>query len=210
MTHVSRPLVGLLIATVVFFALWVVALKPHGSSGSTTRGLGQYQADVNAAHRAVTTANAAGARAGAAPSAPARSGAPIVHATTATAAPAAPPRPVARPAPSPRSAASRLASVQHALRSHRVLALLFYNPGAPDDRAVDRELAGVPTHGGRVLKLAIPVNEIRRYTSITEQLPVNLSPTLVLVAPDRQTDEIVGYADPFEISQRVEDALALR
>jgi hypothetical protein len=117
---------------------------------------------------------------------------------------------VARPVSRPKPAETRLASVQHALRSRRVLALLFYNPAAPDDRAIHQELAGVATHGGRVFKLAIPVNEIGRYTSITEELSVNLSPTLVLVAPDRQTDEIVGYADPFEISQRVNDALALR
>jgi len=134
-----------------------------------------------------------------------------VHpAATARAAQAARPRPVAHPAPARKPAETRLASVEHAIRSHRVVALLFYNPGAPDDRAVHQELAGVPTHGGRVFKLAIPVGEIRSYTSITEQLSVNLSPTLVLVAPDRETDEIVGYADPFEISQRVDDALALR
>ncbi len=196
MTHVSRPLIGLLLATVVLFALWTVALKPRGSSGgaggSGNQGLGQYQADINAAHRAVGTANAASARAGAVPA----------RTTAARASAAA--HLLRKPAE------TRLASVEHALRSHRVVALLFYNPGAPDDRAVHQELAGVPIHGGRVFKLAIPVGEIRSYTSITEQLSVNLSPTLVLVAPDRQTDEIVGYADPFEISQRVDDALALR
>ncbi len=231
MTHVSRPLIGLLLATVVFFALWMVALKPHGSSGSASgsenQGLGQYQTDINAAHKAVQTANGASARAGAVPSpptasppAPSRATAPAggtAHARVtvpasakATARPAAAPRPVARPAAIPKPAASRLDSVEQALRSHRVLALLFYNPGASDDRAIHQELAGVATHGGRVFKLAIPLSEIGRYTSIIEELPVNLSPTLVLVAPDRQTDEIVGYADPFEISQRIVDALALR
>jgi hypothetical protein len=210
MTHVSRPLIGLLLATVVFFALWMVALKPHssggGAGGSANPGLGQYQADINAAHRAVGTANAASARAGAVPSAPATT----VDPATAAAPRAVAPKPVARPAPHPKPADSRASSVQRALRSHRVLALLFYNPSAPDDRAIHQELAGIPTHGSRVFKLAIPVTEIRRYTSVVEELPVNLTPTLVLVAPDRQTDEIVGYADPFEISQRVDDALALR
>ena len=237
MTHVSRPLIGLLLATVVFFALWMVALKPHGSSGSASgsenQGLGQYQTDINAAHKAVQTANGASARArrGAEhadddePARAARATAPAArrrrHARRrrtgdgagerdGAARPAAAPRPVARPAAIPKPAASRLASVEQALRSHRVLALLFYNPGAPDDRAIHQELAGITTHRGRVFKLAIPLGEISRYTSITEELPVNLSPTLVLVAPDRQTDEIVGYADPFEISQRIEDALALR
>jgi hypothetical protein len=210
MTHVSKPLIGLLLATVVFFALWMVALKPHGSGGSSSgsgnQGLGQYQTDINAAHKAVQTANAASGRAGSVPAAPAT----VTATSTVAAHPTASPKPLVRPVRTREPAASRLASVQQALRSHRVLALLFYNPGAPDDRAIHRELTGVPTHRGRVFKLAIPLSEIGRYTSITEELPVNLSPTLVLVAPDRQTDEIVGYADPFEISQRIDDALALR
>src|SRR2546421_8912522 len=85
MAHVSKPLIGLLVATVAFFALWVVALKPSGQAGSSgagaSKGLGQFQSDINAAHQAVNTANAAGGRAGADPSAPAAS-------TPATQAPA--------------------------------------------------------------------------------------------------------------------------
>jgi hypothetical protein len=96
----------------------------------------------------------------------------------------------------------------HALRSRKALALLFYNPAAPDDQAVRRELGTVPARGGRVFKLAIPLGEINGYSAITDQVPVNLSPTLVLVARNGQTDEIVGYTDPFEVSQRVDDALA--
>ena len=60
-----------------------------------------------------------------------------------------------------------------------------------------------------MFKLAIPLSEIESYLPITNQVPVNVSPTLVLVAADGQADEIVGYTDPFEISQRVDDALAL-
>ncbi len=220
MTHASRPLIALLIATVLLFALWLIALKPSGSGNgqksSSNQGLGQYQADINAAHHAVTTANAAGARAGADPAgaaatptptakAPARGAHAASTTTGATHAGAS-----ARSASGPRSAVSRLSAVEHALRSHKVLALLFYNPAAPDDRAVQQELAGVPTHGARVFKLAIPLNEIGGYMAITSGVPVNLSPTLVLVAPDGQADEIVGYADPFEISQRLDDALAIR
>ena len=64
MAQVSRPLIALLVATAAFFALWVVALKPHGSSGGSgggaKAGLGQYQADINAAHHAVHTRDAGG------------------------------------------------------------------------------------------------------------------------------------------------------
>ena len=224
MPHVSRGLIALLCATVVFFALWMVALKPGGSggsSGSTSQGLGQYQSAINAAHGAVQTASADNARAGADPApaatstAPAAKPAPVArvtstpHATTRSKPPIHP-RAVPKPVRHPVTAGGRLAAVQRALRSHKVVALLFYNPAAPDDRAVDQELQGVPTRGRKVFKLAIPLGEIGNYMAIVNEVPVNISPTLVLVAPDHQVDEIVGYADPFEISQRVDQALALR
>ena len=56
----SRSLIALLIGTVAFFALWVVALKPGSSkTGSGSQGLGQYQSAINKAHQAVATSNAA-------------------------------------------------------------------------------------------------------------------------------------------------------
>jgi ABC-type phosphate/phosphonate transport system permease subunit len=94
-----------------------------------------------------------------------------------------------------------------ALTAGKVLALLFYNPPATDDRAVKRELASVPTHKGRVLKLALPLNDLARYSVVTDQVPVMVSPTLVLINRNHQASTIVGFADRFEISQRVADAL---
>lgn len=223
MTHVSRPLIALLLATVVFFALWMVALKPKGSTGggkSSGQSLGQLQSDLNAAHQAVSTANGASARAGADPAAPSTT---VTTAHPQAVVPSTRLHPAqatgsAKPAHAPRtvrtrtgtgSAVTRLTAVQGALHSHKVLALLFYNPAGADDQAVRQELGTVPAHGGRVFKLAVPLNEINSYLAIIDQVPVNVSPTLVLVAPNGQADEIVGYADPFEISQRVDDALAL-
>ncbi|HEY2159979.1 MAG TPA: hypothetical protein VGH24_01620 [Solirubrobacteraceae bacterium] len=223
MTHVSRPLIGLLAATVLVFALWVVALKPHdsgtGSGGSSSGGLGQYQSDIKAAHQAVGTSNAANARAGADPtSAPSGSTAAAHPAKVAAAKHAAVVKHAvavkhatpAKSLPHTVAAVSRFGAVQRALRRHEVLALLFFNPAAPDDRAVNAELRTVPAHSGKVFKLAIPLSEINSYMAITNRVPVNLSPTLVLIAPNGAADEIVGYADPFEISQRVNDALAIR
>jgi hypothetical protein len=227
MTHVSRPLIGLLAATVLVFALWVVALKPHssgsGSGGASSTGsLGQYSADINAAHRAVQTSSAANARAGADPTPASSAATPVAHPAAHPVKAAAAKHVAAvkhaartraapvRSLPHTVTAATRLGAVERALARHRVLALLFYNPAAPDDRAVNAELRGVPAHGGKVFKLAIPLSEINSYMAITNRVPVNLSPTLVLIAPNGAADEIVGYADPFEISQRVDDALAIR
>jgi hypothetical protein len=97
--------------------------------------------------------------------------------------------------------------VAQALREHKVLALLFYNPAAPDDRAVHSEMSSIPTQGGRVVKLAVPVQQLGRYASLLYEVPVNFSPTLVLINRDRQAEEIAGFADSVEIAQRVAAAL---
>ena len=68
----------------------------------------------------------------------------------------------------------------------------------------------MPTHSGRVVKLAIPLNELPSYTAVTQQVPVNVSPTLVVIARNGRAGEIVGFADKVEITQRVADALATR
>jgi hypothetical protein len=219
--HVSRPLIGLLVGTVLFFAVWLVALKPGSStSPGGSPGLGQYQPAIDKAHAAVSLANATSAAhggtiAGATPqlarSAPATSAAAATRPAATVVRPATPT--VARPATKPAagaSSATRLQMVMHALRSGRVLALLFYNGAAADDRAVKRELAAVPGHGRRVLRLAIPVSELARYTVVTNQVQVSVSPTLVIINRHHQAVTLTGFADRFEIAQRVADALAVK
>ena len=58
MPHVSRPLIALLVGTVAFFALWIVALKPQ-TSGSGSGGKAPLQSAVDKAHAAVAQSNAA-------------------------------------------------------------------------------------------------------------------------------------------------------
>lgn len=255
MDRVSRPLIALLLATVVFFALWTVALKPKssdtgGSSGNS--GLGQYSSAIQAAHGAVATANAASARHGgviptSAP--PSASSAAKSTQTTATAGTAGvtaktPPgtashaatqatagtlsglhaaatatthrvhvRAAARHARSAGSAlmgnatpAQREQAVVSALRAHRVVAMLFFNPAAADDRALHTELASVPTHGGRVLTLAAPLSELSLYPVITLQVPVTGSPTLVVIDHSGAAITLVGFQDRFVVAQWVDDA----
>ena len=96
------------------------------------------------------------------------------------------------------------------MAGRKVLALLFYNPSAADDQAVRQELAAVPSHGGRVFKLAIPLAELSSYAQVTNQVPVNISPTLVIIDRARNAQEIAGFADSFEITQRLQDALSAR
>jgi len=211
---VPKPVIALLVGTVVFFALWMTALKPS-SSGSPPHGLGQYQSAINAARNAVSVSAAANAARGAIPqgssaaapaaSAPLHDSAKPVRATTATTTHST----TSTGTQTAKTAATRLNLVSRALEAGKVLALLFYNPAAPDDQAVRHELSSIPVHAGKVVKLAIPLSELANYTVVTNQVPVNLSPTLVLINAQRQASTIVGFADTFEIAQRLADALAL-
>jgi hypothetical protein len=221
----SRSLIALLVGTLAFFALWLVAFK--GSSGTSSSGgssnsqsLGQYSSDLNAAHKAVATSNASNAASGndGTGSSP----------TTSTTAASATSKTTSSTKPASKSAAhaksvphltakvgahnpatlARLSTVQHALAKHKMVVMLFYNPAGADDQAVEQQLKGVSTHAGKVVKLNIPLNEAANFTPVTDQVPVNFSPTLVLIAPSGQTEEIIGFSDQYEIAQRVDDGLA--
>jgi hypothetical protein len=224
MARLPKPLLGLLLGTVVFFAIWMVALKPKSSAGGGSQGgVGQYQSAIDKAHQAVTTSNQANAKLGA-PTATAPAAKPATPATTATAAKAAPattaktaPKAAAKAAPvtkhSPdvaQSAKSGVQAIQSAIRAGKVIAVLFYNDAAADDRAVKKELAAVPTHHGKVVKLAVPVSQLTQYSVVTQQIPVVTAPTLVLIDASRQATMITGYADPVEIAQRISDALTVK
>jgi hypothetical protein len=106
-----------------------------------------------------------------------------------------------------RSARQRLGVVSRAVQERKVVAMLFYNPKAADDRAVKSELAAVPSSGGKVVSLAVPLFELSFYPVVTSQVPVTMSPTLVIINPLRQASTIEGFADSFEISQRITDAV---
>jgi hypothetical protein len=247
MTHVSRPLVALLVGTVAFFALWIVALKPSSSSsGGAPSGVG-YQSAINAAQNSVKAQNQQSANAGSIPgtssttppattstpaattSTPATTTTPgharakhhsaathkhhsatAAHKHHAVAAHKAPKHSVAAvPAPAVHvhGARHRFNVVTTALREHKVLAVLFYNPAGSDDQAVKREIKSIPTYKGSVVKLVVPISELSRYTSITTQVMVSTTPTLVLIDRHRQASLITGYATGFEIATEVASAV---
>ncbi len=232
----SRSLIALLAGTAVFFALWIFALKPSssnkaGTNGSSSQGLGSYQSDINKAHQAVGISNASNAASGNENAPTSSGGATASHSSkpstsvtastastshssssskTSTKSSAKTTQPSTSTTKAPRqTVADSLSTVQAAVSAHKVVALLFYNPAAADDQAVKQELASVPTHKRHVVKLAIPLNDAPAFTAVTQQVPVNLSPTLVLISSSGQASEIVGFTTAFEISQRVDDAFAV-
>jgi hypothetical protein len=228
MDHVSRPLIALLLGTVAVFALWIVALKPSTSGGGAGSKPGAYVSAIAKAHQAVALSAAASvARGGTVAASPSAHPAAAAQTSAITHTPAAaqsshPTAKATHPAstifktgttwPAQRTSTSgparRASAVARALKKNETVALLFYNAAGTDDRAVRRELAAVPAHRGRVLSVAVPLNELARYGVVTNQVMVNVSPTLVLIDKGHQASTIVGFADRFEIAQRVADALA--
>jgi hypothetical protein len=240
MGSLPKPLIGLLLGTVAFFAIWMVALKPSSSSsgGGSQGGLGQYQSAINKAHQAVTTSNQANAKLGA-PTATTR-GATTPGATTppatktatttktatktatkttptatkpAAAKPATKAKAVPATKPTAQSASAAAAAdaktVATALGASRVVAILFYNDAAADDRAMKAELAAIPTHQGAVVKVAVPVSQLIQFSSLTQMVDINTAPELVIIDGEHHASTLIGYADGVEIAQRIDDALAV-
>jgi hypothetical protein len=222
MRSLPKPLIGLLLATVVFFALWIVALKPGSStSGGSPSGVGQYQSAINQAHQAVATSNAANAKLGAPTStvkapaattpkaAPAKTAPATKPATTAVVQPAKA-KSSATAKSSTQSAAAEVKSLDTAVNDHKVVVVLFYNGAAADDQAMKHELAAVPAHHGEVAKFAVPVSELTQFQAVTSQIPVVTAPTLVVIDGSRQATMLAGFASQMEINQRVADALTAK
>jgi hypothetical protein len=229
MGSLPKPLIGLLLGTVAFFAIWMVALKPSSSSsnGGSQGGVGQYQSAINQAHQAVTTSNQANAKLGAptaTTSAKTTAPAPAKTAVKPAAKTAAEParktaaktKPAAKPAAEPAAqsasaqAATAAKNVDSAIRAGKVVAVLFYNDAAADDRAMKNELAAIPTHHGEVFKVAVPVSQLIQFSALTQSVDISTAPELVLIDKARQASTLIGYADGVEIAQRIDDALAAK
>jgi hypothetical protein len=185
-------MIGLLVATIAFFAVWTVALKPSSSSGPVS-------------------SSSSPSPAASKPKAAAPAHADASHASASATASAAKSKPAAKPAVKHAvPAQQRQTAIENGLNHHKVLAILFFNPAAADDRAVKHELDEIPARGGKVVKLAVPLSELTRYPVITNQVQVTESPTLVLIDGRHKADMLTGYLDQLELSQRVSDALTVK
>jgi hypothetical protein len=198
MANLPRPLIGLLVATIAFFAVWTVALRPSSSGGPVS-------SSSSPAPAASQPKAAAPGHADADSTASHAAGATQASASAAKAKPAA--KPAVKHTVSPQQ---RQSTIENGLNHHKVLAVLFFNPAAADDQAVKHELDEIPARGGKVVKLSVPLSELTRYPVITNQVQVTESPTLVLIDGQRKADLLTGYLDQLELSQRVSDALAVK
>jgi hypothetical protein len=191
MSEISRPMQIALLATVLLAMVWFVALRPKGTSTE------------DAAPPPATPAQEA-------PSAPS---------AAAPQAPVAEEPSVDKPKPSPAARAAirpqpgdsaEVRNVRAALRQHKAVALAFVTATSADARAVAREIRAVSNFGGRAAIFEVPLADLSDYGFITREVEVTVAPTTIVVGRDRRATAIVGFADRFEIEQRLADALAQR
>jgi hypothetical protein len=88
-----------------------------------------------------------------------------------------------------------------------VVAVLFWNPHAVDDRAVRQALLGVPRRGGKVAVFVDRPRRAYRYAKITSVADVNHTPALLVVNRREEAKVVTGFLDPVTVEQQVIDAL---
>jgi hypothetical protein len=226
MDQVSRPMQIALVAVVLFGALYFVALKPKSSTGGspasaapTAPGVTGLTNAIKKAHGAVTTsqtnANGLGTKSAqvsgdttptttpSGSTTPAGTSAPAGTGTKPT--PLNKSVPAAKARPIPHAGPGRAAA---ALADHKVLAVLFYNPRAADDRAVRKSFLHQKTHKGKVVLVVAPVSKLATYKSVTAKVAVTGSPTIVVLDRSGHPQSFVGFLDPTELANHIDDALA--
>jgi hypothetical protein len=95
--------------------------------------------------------------------------------------------------------------VKRALDAHKVVAILFWNRHAIDDRSVKGSLDSLP-HSNRVVKFSDRIKNISRYTRITAAANVSTTPSVVIVNRKGQAEVVSGYVDRETLDQYIRNA----
>lgn len=231
--QLSRPYLIVLGAVVALAAAWMLLIRPHGQSSSTSSpapsapGVTGLANAVAKAHGAVRTseqnakqlgaASAAASNAHAAgPSPAATTGGAVAPAAKAPGAKApakvTPAQGSKTPAPAAHPGTFRPAAVDHAtlvgrdLQQGKVVVLLFWNPRGADDQVVLRQLQGISGKDKRVAVMQAQPSEVASFGSVTQGVQILETPTTLVIDRQGQADVITGLTDSTDISQAISDA----
>ena len=210
MAHVSRPVLILIAAAAILIALWLVALRPKPVSTSSTP-LAPTQV-IPKATAAAATSNAANAKLNAASAGDGAAAAP-----SAAAAPAATSATAAQKAAAAKvdvkaikTGNRRNDAVVRAIKSGKVVVLLFWDAKSADDIATRGALRDLDRHGGKVVVRVASIDDVAQYSAVTRGVKIAQSPTTVIIGRKGDARIIAGLSEPTELSQAVGDALAGR
>jgi hypothetical protein len=213
--QLSPPFRIAIVAMVALCALWFTVLKPKDPPAAnapvpTAPGATGLANDVNAAKGAAATSDAANAKVQKATGGAAATAtpAPAKSASPAQAGPTGARVAVAGNSAAKAAAADPAAPLLSALDAKKAVVMLVYNRAGIDDRAVRKAVAATGRHHGRVVVKAVPVGQVGRYDAITRGAEILESPTVLVIAPDREARAIVGFTTTAELDQAIGDALA--
>lgn len=172
-------------------------------------GLSGLSKDIRRAHEAVGASEAQAHR---------EEGTPAQHAQAASSVAAAPaakfshpaaPARAARPAATARhaSAATRAGAIEAQLNAGKIVLLLFWNPRSSDDQAVHSQVQTVSRSlKGKVAPDFAKAREVGSFGTVTRDVSVLQTPTLLIIDRKGLTTTITGLTDAFSIEQAVREA----
>jgi hypothetical protein len=185
--------------------------KAHAAVANSQQNAKQVENESGEASHSPSTPAAAGVGSGAQPAHAVASAGSAAAGRSQAARRAASSRPSTAGAASARGAHSRpanmQASVEAELKQGKVVAILFWNPKATVDQEVQRELRAV----GHALGAKISVHEaqasqVGSFGSVTRDIQVDETPTILLVNKQGQTTTLTGLTDVFSIEQAIDEA----
>lgn len=102
---------------------------------------------------------------------------------------------------------SRASTVESQLHAGRIVLLLFWSPGSSEDRAVHAQVQAA----GRSLKARVALDfakagEVGSFGTVTRDISVLQTPTLLIINQKGLATTITGLTDAFSIEQAVREA----
>ncbi|HWX45725.1 MAG TPA: hypothetical protein VNY52_10450 [Solirubrobacteraceae bacterium] len=99
------------------------------------------------------------------------------------------------------------ATVAAELGQGKVVLLLFWNPHSADDTAVHQQVLAAVHHLGRGVVLhSASAAQVNSFGTVTRDIQVYQTPTLLIVNHSHQVTTLTGYTDAFAIEQAVAEA----
>jgi hypothetical protein len=88
--------------------------------------------------------------------------------------------------------------------------VLFWNPRSTDDAEVRNQLQEVARkQGGRVAIHTAAPGQVGQFGTITREIQIYQTPTLLIVNPRQQVTTLTGYTEAFAIEQAIGEARKL-
>ena len=215
MDQVSKPVVIVLAAVLVFAVAHFTILAPKSDSGgspasATAPGQTGLQSAIDKANNAVGVSKASATAHEQAAAAASGDATPATPASKASATSATSKAPAAKPAtpakPEPKLApGDKSGPILADLDRGKVVVALFYNAHGADDNAALRAVRGADRHHGKVIVHSIPIDAVGDYDALTTGVQVLQAPTVLVIGPDKKARTIVGYTEVKEVDQMVSD-----